>query len=254
MLGFLDRLFKRKKLPVACYGRTDTGRVRNRNEDTFAVLVEQKLFFVADGMGGHKAGDVASRTAVETLVKYFSADKLRSIAGNEAAIQHSLISAYHLANERVMKLAAHDAELAGMGSTLVGCFIDGAMLHICHVGDSRCYLAKQNGMEAMTTDHTAVATVGGPDGSEGQPAKSRTVVTRAIGFPFPKDPDYRSCRLERGDRVLLCSDGLWSMLDDMALARIVQQAESPEEAAETLVREANSAGGKDNITAVVIFC
>ncbi len=253
MLGFLRKFFRPASKGLVCFGRTDTGMVRRNNEDNFAILVERNLFLVADGMGGHKAGEVASRVAIECLVTFFSEEKIRQIRGNTAAIQHGLISSFHLTNEKVMEMGGDDPALQGMGCTLVACLVDGNNAYFCHVGDVRAYVDDGGGLSQVTADHSLVAeqTVGLGQGSLGM---GRNIITRGIGFAFPEDPEFHQVSIRTGDRILLCSDGLWGMVPDDEIERILEESATPEIACDTLVRRANEAGGKDNVTAVVIVC
>ncbi len=252
---WLRKIWQGTPDPLPSFGRTDTGRVRSNNEDSFAILPDRNLFLVADGMGGHNAGEVASRVTIETLVDYFSAAALAGMRGRPEQIHHFLISGLLHANEQVIRMAGGDETLRGMGCTLVVAFIDDRTLHTCHVGDARCYRTDGDRLVQITTDHTLLAKVESATRNgtgEGRGVVNRHVVTRAIGFPFQEDPEYHATPLAAGTTVLLCSDGLWSMVDDGRILAILRQAASPEEAADILVREANEAGGKDNITAVVI--
>lgn len=251
MIQLLKKLFKLPIRERSCFGRTDTGKVRDHNEDNFSILKERQLFIVADGMGGHKAGEVASRVAIESLIDFLTPAKIRGITGNPEAIRHSLIAGFHHANDSVVNMAAEDSALEGMGSTLVACLIGKNTMHTCHVGDSRCYLFdNQGGLGQITTDHTCSATVNNKQGE----AIPRQVLSRAIGFSFTQDPEYHATAIQPGNKVLLCSDGLWSMLDDRQIEKILKESASPEEACDVLVHKGNEAGGKDNITALVIFC
>lgn len=250
MIQLLKKLFKPSNRRLSCFGRTDTGKVRSQNEDNFSILKERRLFLVADGMGGHNAGEVASRVAIESLIDFLSPAKIRGMAGNPEATRHSLIAGFHHANQSVVNMAAEDSALEGMGSTLVACLIEKNTMHTCHVGDSRCYLFdNREELVQITTDHTCSATVNNKQGE----AIPRQVLSRAIGFSFTQDPEYHAIAIQPGNKILLCSDGLWSMLDDRQIGRILKESPSPEEACDTLVHRANEAGGKDNITALVIF-
>ncbi|MDH5298287.1 MAG: protein phosphatase 2C domain-containing protein [Desulfobulbaceae bacterium] len=255
ILRWLQRLL-RSSTPLPSFGRTDTGRVRTNNEDSFAILADRNLYLVADGMGGHNAGEVASRVAIEALVSFFSKSALHSMRANNEQIHHFLVSGLRHANDQVMRMAAADESLRGMGCTLVAALIDGRTLHTCHVGDARCYLANDDSLAQITTDHTLMAqSEGNGNGRNDRPGRilTRHVVTRAIGFLFQEDPEYHASVLPAGGKVLLCSDGLWSMVDDARLLAILREAALPEEATDIMVREANEAGGKDNITAVVVY-
>ena len=248
-------LFRLVHKPVASFGRTDTGRVRAKNEDSFAILADRNIFLVADGMGGHNSGEVASRVAIETLVSYFSKSALHSMRGNREHIHHFMVKGLWKANNEVMRLAAANKSNRGMGCTLVAAFLDDSTLHTCHVGDARCYWSDGELLKQITTDHTLLAKTEAQDPTTGEVRKiSRHVVTRAIGFPFQEDPEYHTVDLPAQAKVLLCSDGLWSMVDDPRLNVIMHEIDSPEEATDIMVREANEAGGKDNITALVVYC
>lgn len=256
IISFLKKLFKLSPDRLSSFGRTDTGRVRRQNEDSFSILEDRQIFLVADGMGGHNAGDVASRVTIETLVDFFTKEMVRKIKGNREEIRHSVIRGFHLANETVMRMSAVDRTKSGMGCTLVAGLVDRDTLHTCHVGDARCYLADRDKLEQITTDHTIEAlypTRGSGNDETTRPVQLRQVVTRAIGFPFSEDPEYHFRTIRPGDKILLCSDGLWSMVKDDQIHRILLEATTPQQAADTLVLRANEAGGKDNITAVVAF-
>ena len=256
MIRFLKELFSPSPPAISSFGRTDTGLVRDHNEDSFAILENDHLYLVADGMGGHNAGEVASKVAIESLVEFFSHETIRHMAGNPEEIQHQMINSLYQANEKVMAMAADNDAFSGMGCTLVACLVDGNTLHTCHVGDARCYQANREGLHQITTDHTALArfeksTEGRTRGTKGPP---RHILTRAIGFPFPEDPEYHANSLKPKDRILICSDGLWSMLPDDRLYELLLSVPSPEKCCDIFIREANEAGGKDNITALVLFC
>jgi len=253
---FLKRLFRLHHPHVGMFGRTDTGKVRLNNEDSFAILPHRNLMMVADGMGGHKAGEVASRTAIEAMVQLLADDSLRKAAGNQNEIRHLLIHGLRHVNEKVMSKACESEDYSGMGSTFIMGYVDHGLLYTCHVGDVRAYLLA-NDLLQLTRDHTYAAEVSRGTAwqtqTSGTAKVTRHVVSRALGFPFPEDPDCTITQVAAGNRVLLCSDGLWSMLPDSSLATILSQAATPEEACDQLIAAANEAGGKDNITAVVGF-
>jgi len=253
MFDFLRKFFRLTPRPLAFSGRTDTGRVRSHNEDSFAALGNRRVFIVADGMGGHNAGEVASRLAIESFLDFLSEERIRGSQGRDSAIREMLLAAFHHANEAVMARAATDEELQGMGCTMVACLLDGDRLHTCHAGDARCYLANRRKLIQITTDHTAVI----PGLRNGEPGaekkRLRHVVTMAMGFAFPEEPEYHKNILRPGDRVLLCSDGLWNMVDPIRIEQILVDAAAPEEACALLVNAANEQGGRDNITALAIF-
>jgi PPM family protein phosphatase len=226
---------------------TDVGKVRANNQDQ--LLVASPLFAVADGMGGHAAGEVASLTAVEALRAAYEKD--RSKAG--------LIAATKEANRAVWEKAQHDADLRGMGTTLVALALvvaDGEeRLAIINIGDSRVYLLRQGELEQLTIDHSLVQELideGQLSEADATVHPQRHVLTRALGV----DPDVTVDSIEvlpvKGDRYLLCSDGLSREVSDAQSASILRRFGRPEEAAKELVAEARRNGGNDNITVVVV--
>ena len=253
MFGFLKKICKNKPRSISFYGRTDTGMVRDHNEDSFCSLQNRHLFVVADGMGGHNAGEIASRLAIESLLEFLSEEKIREIQGNDLNIRQAMLAAFAHANQAVMAKAATDDAMRGMGCTMVACLLDENRLHTCHVGDARCYLAEKGNLKQITTDHAAVTYIHKTDANNNEIQTPRHVVTRAIGFHSLEGPEYHKNILRPGNRVLLCSDGLWNMVDRTRIEQILLNAPTPEKASENLVTAANEQGGRDNITALVIF-
>jgi serine/threonine protein phosphatase PrpC len=224
---------------------TDTGQVREANED--ALLVEAPLFAVADGMGGHLAGDVASRTAVETITTRAEQDS----PGDTG----SLARLVREANHEIWKKAQSDASLHGMGTTCTLAMLDGSILHIAHVGDSRAYLFRDGDLSQLTEDHTLVGRMvreGRLRPEEAERHPQRSIITRALGVDADVNVDTQTIELREGDRILLCSDGLSSMVDQVSIAQVLDDMADPQKASERLVQLANEAGGEDNITVVVI--
>jgi serine/threonine protein phosphatase PrpC len=220
---------------------TDIGRVRERNDDSF--LVEPPLYAVADGMGGHRGGDVASQLALTTIEELF-----RSGRG-------SLAQQAKEANAAVFERSAADKTVAGMGTTLTAALIEGEKAHLVHVGDSRAYLLRAGAFRQLTEDHTLVNRMiraGEITRQEADVHPHRNVLTRALGTEPDVDVDESDLGLLEGDRLLLCSDGLTAMVAEEQIQAILESTRSPQEAAERLVRAANNAGGLDNITVVVL--
>lgn len=253
IFGFLKKICKSKPRNISFYGRTDTGMVRDHNEDSFCSLRNRRLFVVADGMGGHKAGEIASLLAIESLLEFLSEEKIKEIRGNDDEIHHSMLAAFSHANQAVVTKAATDETMQGMGCTMVACLLDENRLHTCHVGDARCYLSENGRLKQITTDHASVTYIHKTDANNKEVQVPRHVVTRAIGFLSHDEPEYHINILRPGSRVLLCSDGLWNMVDHTRIEQILLNASSPEKASEALVTAANEQGGRDNITALVIF-
>ena len=255
----MKQLFSRmlNRTPTWRYaGRTDVGRVRSRNEDAFLIMEGRNVLVVADGMGGHQGGDVASRMAVEHLTSYYRRGSRRKWAGNPWQVRDHLTQAVHGANEAIMEAAREDTDLTDMGCTLAIGLVTGNELHTCHVGDVRCYVAGPERIVQVTKDHSLVA--GREEGDAKSPSASqhvalRHVVTRALGFPMNEDPTCERISLDGETRVLLCSDGLWSLVEDREIHRILTDASTPEGACEGLVARAIQLGGGDNVTAVVAF-
>jgi serine/threonine protein phosphatase PrpC len=225
-------------------GATDVGRQRQTNEDD--LLLSPPFFAVADGMGGAKAGEVASRLATEAFADEGDAD---------APPERRLAEIARGANRRIYELASRDETRRGMGTTLTAAMVAGSEVSIGHVGDSRAYRLREGTLEQLTKDHSLVAELErsgqiSPEAAEHHP--QRSIITRALGPEPDVDVDTYTVPGKAGDVFLLCSDGLTSMVSDDEVGAVLRQADSLKEAAEALVRAANQSGGKDNIT-VVLF-
>jgi serine/threonine protein phosphatase PrpC len=224
-------------------GLTDTGLTRTSNED--ALLVEPPLYAVADGMGGHRAGEIASRVALQELL---------ANAPRRADVK-AIGRAVRAANRAVMDAAEKSRTRTGMGTTLTAAMVDGTRITVAHVGDSRAYLLHGGSLERLTEDHSMVADLlrqGSITEEEARFHPQRSVITRALGSDSSMVADVLEIEAEPGDRLLLCTDGLTGMLSDAYIAEILQAESNPDEAVRTLVDAANRAGGYDNITVVVV--
>lgn len=229
---------------VESAGVTDVGRQRHTNED--AYFSSGRVFAVADGMGGAKAGEVASRIAVEAFEE-------ERDAGRPPEAQ--LAEVAQAANRRIYELAQRDESRRGMGTTLTAAMVSGREVSIGHVGDSRAYRLRDGTLEQLTRDHSLVAELErrgelSPEDAEQHP--QRSIITRALGPEPEVEVDTYTDHGRDGDVYLLCSDGLTAMVSEDEVAGIVRTARSLEEAGDELVRAANQSGGKDNIT-VVLF-
>lgn len=224
-------------------GITDLGLTRTGNED--ALLVEPPLYAVADGMGGHRAGEIASRVAMQGLLA----------AAPRGADAKALGRAVRAANRAVIESAAKSRSRSGMGTTLTTAMVEGTHVVIAHVGDSRAYLLHGGRLTRITEDHSLVADLvrqGSLTEEEARFHPQRSVITRALGSDPEMPADTFELDAEPGDRLLLTTDGLTGMLPDDYIAEILLQERDPGEASEKLVEAANRAGGYDNITAIVV--
>lgn len=224
-------------------GLTDTGRRRLQNEDTF--VCHPPLFAVADGMGGAQAGEIASRLAATAL----------ETAGAPPGTEQELAELVRTANARIFERATADPLAAGMGTTATVVVVDEAAgsLTLGHVGDSRAYRVRAGALERLTSDHSLVAELvrsGRLTEEEAAVHPARSVITRVLGTEPDVDVDTATIPVQPGDLILLCSDGLSSMLPDATIAALAAAADGPTEATEALVAAANDAGGEDNITVV----
>ncbi len=224
-------------------GLTDPGLTRPANEDTF--IVEPPLYAVADGMGGHRAGEIASRVAVNELLA----------SAPRAADPKALARAVRAANRAVIESAQRSRSRAGMGTTLTAAIVDGTHVAVAHVGDSRAYLLHGGKLTRITEDHSMVADLvrqGTITEEDARFHPQRSVITRALGSDPEMAADTYELDAEPGDRLLLATDGLTGMLPDDYIADLLVDGRSPTESAARLIEAANRAGGYDNITVVVV--
>ena len=223
--------------------RSDIGRLRQRNED--AYLVKEQLFVVADGMGGHRGGNVASALAVETIES----------ASSAAVSLGALVEDFKQANRAVLERGESDRELRGMGTTLTAVLTEDAKAHVVHVGDSRAYLLRDGALQQLTEDHTLVQRMvreGRLSEDEAAQHPQRSVLTRALGVDEDIPVDELTLDVHRGDRLLLCTDGLSSMIDRDRIQQLLESEADPQVACDKLIDAANRAGGDDNITVIVL--
>lgn len=228
---------------IAAGAFSDVGRVREVNEDAHLVDDRLALFAIADGMGGHQGGEVASWTAIEAL--------RAAVAGGQP-----INDAVQQANAAVLERAAGDPALEGMGTTMTAAVVAGGRrLLLGHVGDSRAYLWRDGELSRLTEDHSLVEELvreGRLTREQAETHPQKAIVTRALGVDSAIDVDVYSVEVEPGDRVLLCSDGLTDMVRERDIERLLAGEPDPQRAAERLVDEANEAGGVDNVTVVVL--
>jgi PPM family protein phosphatase len=248
---------------LEAYGQTDVGRRRKLNEDNFLVATEPGLFAVCDGMGGHNAGEVASKMAIETLQAFiekshrekeitwpYGLDVNLSFDGNR------LKTAIKLANKKVFRAADNREDYTGMGTTAVAALVSENVLTVGSAGDSRCYLLRAGKLTQLTRDDSWVSAALGEgilNSDEIERHPLRNVITKAVGAKETIELDVVEQKLEPGDLALICSDGLHAMLsDDQILATLTPVPATLEEAAGKLIDAANEAGGKDNVSVVLL--
>ena len=234
------------------FSMTDAGISREMNQDYFfasdtAVGNLPNLYIVADGMGGHKAGEYASRYTIERIV----ASVARNTGDEPVAV---LRAAIDKANELLIMEAREDESKYGMGTTVVAATIIGNKMIVANVGDSRLYVIG-NGIRQITRDHSLVeemVRMGGMDADQAKEHPDKNIITRAIGASESVEPDFFEVELEKNDLVLLCSDGLTNMVDDKEIGQILLDQTSLESQVITLINTANRNGGRDNITVIII--
>jgi PPM family protein phosphatase len=248
---------------LEAFGQTDVGRRRKLNEDNFLVDTEASLFAVCDGMGGHNAGEVASKLAIETLGAFirrshkekeitwpYGLDVNLSFDGNR------IKTAIKLANKKVFKAADNREDYTGMGTTAVAAVINESLLTVGSAGDSRCYILSGGKLVQVTKDDSWVSAawaegILNPEEIERHPL--RNVITKAVGAKEDIEIEVVERKLSSGDVVLICSDGLHSMIHDDKILEVLQTSPpSLEDGAARLIEAANEAGGKDNVSVVLV--
>lgn len=248
---------------LEAYAATDVGPVREHNEDSLLIDLENGVFVVADGMGGHAAGEVASAMAADTvhrtLVGAADPDETRLVRDHEQTdsadvLRERLRYAMNQASIQIRREAEARPETRGMGTTLVVLVIDGDQAHLAHVGDSRAYLFRQGRLVRLTRDHTVVQQE--VDAGRLTPELARLlphkhILTQSVGFHGPVEPDTTTRMVEPGDLFVLCTDGMTDPLDDDAIQRLLPGTPL-DMLPQVLVDEALKAGGEDNVTVVVI--
>ena len=236
---------------MKAYAKTDIGSKRSMNQDHMYCNTEpvgsfQNLLIVADGMGGHRAGDYASRLCVETMVQSLE----KSAHKTPVSLFEEAVTA---ANKAVFEESASHVEYEGMGTTVVACTLEENTLYIANIGDSRLYLIR-DGIEQITDDHSLVEEMvkqGNITESEARIHPQKNIITRALGINEEVQADFFEIDVEQGDVIMLCSDGLSNMIEDEDMEYIVKNSDTLQTAAESLVARANENGGNDNITVVL---
>jgi protein phosphatase len=244
-------------------GLSDVGLQREHNEDSFVVLKEYDLYVVADGMGGHRAGDVASRIATETISEFFRTTANEDVTWpfhfdtSLSEEENRLLTGIRVANRQIFERSTRSREFHGMGTTVVGAMFSPkkGRMYIGHVGDSRCYRIRHGAIEQLTRDHSLINDylMAMPDLTDEQKNElPKNVITRALGMQDNVVVDLQHDDPQPGDVYVLCSDGLSGMVSDEDIRRIVTTTQDVRDACKRLIQSANEKGGEDNITAVLV--
>ena len=237
-------------------GKTDIGIVRSNNEDNFIVDEKLGLLVVADGMGGHAAGEIASKMAVSIIYDHLLGQQTFFGAYNESysLSTNNLNSALQLANLAVYEAAEGSPQLHGMGTTVAAVLICGNQLSIAHIGDSRVYLVRSGNIEQLTDDHSIINEQVMRDlitREEAANSTTKNYLTKALGISAEMEADLNELTLLDGDILLLCTDGLSNMINDENMLEMILNAQNPAAICDLLINKAIEQGGKDNITAVI---
>lgn len=243
-------------MPCAFHALTDTGRVRPHNEDSVAVVPEAGLAVLADGMGGYKAGEVASRMTAQ-LIAHQLGGWLLSPDASPQGLQQAVLDSIASANRSVFEASCHYQQFQGMGTTLVVAVFHDRRLLVAHVGDSRLYRLRQGQLTPLTRDHSWLQQqidAGLLDPALAHLSQHRNLVTRAVGVGPAVQAEISEMDMAPGDTYLLCSDGLHDMLSADEMAAILRREAGLPMAAQALLQAANQAGGLDNISLVLVQC
>ncbi len=242
---------------VEVYGLTDVGQLREHNEDSFLIhgFEDGRLSGVcvlADGMGGHNAGEVASGIAAQIIC-----DELTESLGESDSkkIAHNMATAIDYANSEIYEMSLKNPHQAGMGTTVVVTFVKDGLVRIANIGDSRAYIVSDIVMRKITIDHSVVEELvqcGSITQAEARNHPDKNIITRAVGTEKFVDADYYDYSPVGGETILMCSDGLWEMVSDKTIKKILNAAETLKDGVKALIDEANRCGGVDNITIVAL--
>ncbi|MFH0901137.1 MAG: Stp1/IreP family PP2C-type Ser/Thr phosphatase [Pseudomonadota bacterium] len=244
--------------------KTDVGMKRTHNEDYFSLIEDEQLFIVADGMGGHASGEVASKLAAETVGEFYQRTKDEEATWPYkmdkalSYIENRLSCGIKLANRKIYDAQARDIRYKGMGTTIVTSLVFNDKICVAHVGDSRCYRVRNGAIQLLTRDHSLLEDYkeAKPDMTEEEERNfpHKNVITRALGMRDTVQVDVKPHQIYDKDLFLMCSDGLSTMIDDREILRVLVNAKSLERSVAELVDCANRAGGTDNITTLVLQC
>lgn len=234
--------------------KTDKGNIRNGNEDSIFVLPEQRLYIVADGVGGHNSGELASRMSVGYMAQYMALNPLNKVK-SKAGLKRYFQDCFSGANELVYNKARCEKANRGMATTALVCYLRADECYVVNVGDSRAYLVRDGVMRQLTEDHTLVNDMiksGMISPEEALQHPDRHMITRAIGGEPTIEPDFYRFKTYPGDLIIMCTDGLYAEVGADTMLQMAMETKAMHRLARNLVDEANHAGGKDNISVVCI--
>jgi protein phosphatase len=234
--------------------KSDRGLKRKNNEDACFVIPEDKIYIVADGVGGNNSGEVASRFVVSHIAEQVKMVPIKMVKGDED-IKKYLIDCIEDANALVCRMAEDDADNRGMATTVVLAYINRRKLYVLNVGDSRAYLLRERQLTQITEDHTYVNTLiksGAITEEDAKKHPKKNIITRALGGDITVEPDVFEVKLVKNDIVLLCTDGLHGEVDDSKICEILNSGQPISDICNQLITKANRSGGNDNITVVCV--
>ncbi|WP_324823716.1 Stp1/IreP family PP2C-type Ser/Thr phosphatase [Sinanaerobacter sp. ZZT-01] len=235
--------------------KTDRGRQRSNNEDAFFIMPAQRVYIVADGVGGHNSGEIASRFVVQQIAEYVAKNHIPATNGEEELKQY-LLKCLRQVNRQLYEMAKESQKNVGMATTLALVYMNDMKAYIVNVGDSRVYLIRDKLIRQITEDHTYVNQLlksGAITKEEADCHPKRNMITRAIGAEYDLSPDFYQFKVYEGDLILMCTDGLYGELSEEKINAMAQGKRSMHRLANDYVKEANERGGKDNITVVCIM-
>lgn len=234
--------------------KSDTGLRRKNNEDSCFVIPEDKIYMVADGVGGGNSGEVASRTAVSFIAEYVKKNPLKNIKSRDD-IKEYFLDCVEKVNSLICKLAEEKEENSGMATTLVLAYVNRRKAYILNVGDSRAYLMRKGSLTQITEDHTYVNTLvksGAITEDDAKYHSKRHIITKAVGGDTEISPDIFEVKLVKDDILLLCTDGLHGEVEEADIVEILDSGKPMSELCNMLITKANRCGGNDNITVVCV--
>lgn len=239
--------------PLKYCAQSDCGLVRRSNEDAWGVTHAKREFVLADGMGGHVCGDLAANLAVAAFIRLV--EKGMEIGDRSTDVKKKLLSLIHSINQDVYEKSLTNPELKGMGTTFVSAFFLEDSVVFGHVGDSRIYRYRNNRLQQLTNDHSPFAEKKGKEGRSYSPmatGRYRHMITQAIGVRSKISPSIGACSWQEGDLFLMCSDGLSDHLSHRTIEKIFQMNKTIEQTTDAMIKSANSLGGTDNTTVIII--